>query len=115
MTVQEAYRAIKREYYAAHRERILALRKRIREEKAESIRAYRKAYRAKNREKINQQNSAYYRKNREARLAYHRERRAAARSDMARGRPRMESSPMAGVRQGGLMGSDGCNGAVTCS
>jgi hypothetical protein len=115
MTVQEAYRAIKREYYAAHRDRILALRKRIREEKAESIRAYRKAYRAKNREKINQQNSAYYRKNREARLAYHRERRAAARSEMARGCPRMESSPMAGVRQGGLMGSDGCNGAVTCS
>jgi hypothetical protein len=141
MTVDEAMLAFKREYYHANRERILANKKKNMARRGDEYRAMRRAYYAKNVERMRELNRtsaarhrvkakarylanrdehlaryrAYREKNREELNKRRRDRRAAERPQVARGRPRMESSPMAGVRQGSLMGSDGCNGAVTCN
>jgi hypothetical protein len=116
MTVDEAYRAIRREYsreyYRKNSKRILFLAKRSRMRCHAAITAYKADYRAKNREKIRAYDAEYGRKNRARKNASKRTNRA-RRARLAGIRAGLESSPMAGVRQGGLMGSDGCNGAVS--
>lgn len=115
MTVDEAIRALRREYarqyYAKNREHVRFLAKLSRIRCHEKIAAYRAAYRAKNKEKIRAYNREWLRKNRERKAAYKRANRA-QRSQMARGREVLERASASGALIGSLMGGSGCNGAV---
>ncbi len=76
MTVDDAMRALYREYYRANRERILANAKRRRDANLEAFRERERAYAARNKEnRIRQNRESYYRRH-EQELARQAKRRA---------------------------------------
>jgi hypothetical protein len=114
MTAHEAHLALRREYYRKNSRRILFLAKRSRMRCHDAIAAYKAEYRAKNKEKLRAYDVEYYRKNSARKNALKRTNRA-RRSRLAGIRAGLVGSSTECVRLGSLMGSDGCNGAVTCN